>query len=261
MAEDYSSMKVSIITPLYNSDRFIRETIESVARQTHQNWEHIIVDDCSTDNSYAIAQQYAQVDPRIKLLKNSENSGVSASRNVGLAHSEGEYIAFIDSDDLWEANKLQVQLKLLSQRNMALSYSSYIRVDEQGNTLNQVTVPAQVDFRKMLESNFIPLLTGIVKADLVRENRFKFESFVKNDGREDYVFWLNILKNESLLAYGTEQVLARYRVRKASISSSKAKSAYFQWIVYRRYLKMGLFESLKYMFYYTINGLKKTGMV
>ena len=259
MAEDYSALKVSIITPLYNSERFIGETIKSVLKQTHQNWEHIIIDDCSTDSSYSIAQRYAQIDPRIKLLKNAVNAGVSESRNVGLVHSEGRYIAFIDSDDLWETDKLELQLELLCRENVSLAYSAYVRIDEQGNRINQVTVPAQVDFRKMLESNFIPLLTGIVRADLVRDNGLKFESFVKNDGREDYVFWLNLLKNEGLIAYGIDQTLARYRVRNTSISSSKVKSAYFQWIVYRRYLNMNIFESMKYMCYYTANGVRKIG--
>lgn len=259
MAGEYSSIKVSIVTPLYNSEQFIAETIESVARQTHQNWEHIIVDDCSTDTSYAIAHRYAQTDPRIKLVRNAVNSGVSESRNTGLSHVRGNYIAFIDSDDLWETDKLRIQLELLKQRGASLVYSAYVRVDEQGKFLNNVTVPAQVNFKKMLESNFIPLLTGIVRTDLVKGHRLKFESIAKNDGREDYIFWLNILEKENCVAYGTNQVLARYRIRKASISSSKAKSAYFQWIVYRKYLKMGFFASLKYMGFYSINGIRKIG--
>ena len=259
MSEDYSTQKVSIITPLYNSERFIGETIESVLKQTHQNWEHLIIDDCSTDNGYTIAQRYAQTDSRIKLFKNRVNSGVSESRNIGLSHSQGQFIAFIDSDDLWETNKLEVQLELLSQHNASLVYSAYVRIDEQGTNLNKVAVPAQVDFKKMMESNFIPLLTSIVKADLVKANNLKFESFVKNDGREDYVFWLNILKDENLIAFSTDQSLARYRVRNTSISSSKIKSAYFQWIVYRKYLKMNFFKSMKYMCYYTANGIRKIG--
>lgn len=259
MKDEYSGFKVSIITPLYNSEQFIGETIESVLRQTHQNWEHIIVDDCSTDDSYNIACRYAQADSRIKLLRNRVNSGVSKSRNEGLTHSTGEYIAFIDSDDLWESNKLQIQLELLNQHNAALAYSAYIRIDEQGKQMNRVTVPTQIDFKKMLESNFIPLLTGIVRSDLVKDKGLKFESFVKNDGREDYVFWLKLLKNAHLVARGSDRVLARYRVRNTSISSSKIKSAYFQWIVYRKYLNMGFFESMKYMGYYTANGVRKIG--
>ncbi len=255
---DFSNAKVSIITPLYNSEKFIGETIESVARQTHQNWEHLIIDDCSTDASYAIAKRYAEVDPRVKLFRNAVNSGVSESRNLGLQSAEGEFIAFIDSDDLWEPHKLEVQLNMLHDENGSLAYSSYLRVNEQGKVLNRVEVPSRVTRRKMRESNFIPLLTALVKAHVIKENDHKFESFVKNDGREDYVFWLNILKDENIVAVGIDEELARYRVRESSISSSKLKSAYFQWIVYRKHFSMSLVDSLRYMFLYAANGIRKT---
>jgi len=255
---DFSNAKVSIITPLYNSEKFIGETIESVARQTYENWEHIIIDDCSTDASFTIAQEYAKADARIILLSNAVNSGVSESRNLGLQSAEGEFIAFIDSDDLWEPHKLEVQLNALRDENGSLAYSSYLRVDEQGKALNRVKVPARVTRRKMRESNFIPLLTAIVRTRLVREQGHRFESFVKNDGREDYVFWLNILKDETIMAVGIDEDLAKYRVRDSSISSSKLKSAYFQWIVYRQHFNMSLLDSLRYMFSYAVNGIRKT---
>jgi glycosyltransferase involved in cell wall biosynthesis len=133
---NFSSL-VSIITPCYNSARFISETIESVLSQTYQNWEMLIVDDCSTDASYEIVLEYAAKDKRIKAYRMEHNSGAAACRNKAIELSQGEYVAFLDSDDLWLPEKLEKQLQFMQDHNADFSFTEYEHIDEEGKQIER----------------------------------------------------------------------------------------------------------------------------
>ena len=124
---------VSIITPLYNSEKFIAETIESVLTQTYTNWEMLIVNDCSKDNGASIVEKYSKKDKRIKLFNNEKNMGVSFTRNRAIDLSNGKYIAFLDSDDLWYKEKLKKQIRMMEEKNISLSYTAYTKMNEDGS--------------------------------------------------------------------------------------------------------------------------------
>ena len=128
---------VSIVTPVYNAERFIKETIDSVIAQTYKNWEMILVDDCSSDSSAEIIDEYVKSDSRIKYMKNAENSGAAVSRNAGIEAAEGQYIAFVDSDDVWESEKLEKQLEFMKENGYGFTFTSYRYVMEDGSVTDK----------------------------------------------------------------------------------------------------------------------------
>ena len=216
---------VSIITPNYNCSRFIAETIESVLAQTYTNWEMIIVDDYSTDDSYQIALNYATKDLRIKVLQNEKNSGAAFSRNSALDIAQGEYIAFLDSDDLWESNKLEKQIAFMQENDCDFSYTIYDLIDENSESLNRrVRIPNKLSYIKYLHHCFTGCLTVMYKNEIA-ENIRSF--LIKNNN--DYGLFLQVIKN-SKNAMGLKECLAHYRIRSSSISRKKIGKVkpYFQ---------------------------------
>lgn len=207
---------ISIITPNYNCSRFITETIESVLAQTYTNWEMIIVDDCSTDDSYQIALNYAAKDLRIKVLQNEQNSGAAFSRNSALDIAQGEYIAFLDSDDLWENNKLEKQIAFMQENNCDFSYTIYDLFDENSESLNKrVRIPNELSYFKYLHHCYTGCLTVMYKKEIA-ENIRSF--LIKNNN--DYGLFLQVIK-KSKNAMGLKECLAHYRIRSSSISRKK----------------------------------------
>lgn len=153
---------VSIITPTYNSDFFISDTIESILLQTYKNWELIVIDDYSSDSTIQIVQSFIKEHSNIKLLKNQSNQGAAISRNKGIEAAKGDYIAFLDADDLWKPEKLEKQVVFMQAENSDVCYSSYDLMDEQGEILNkQVKALKVLPYKKLLKSNYIGNLTGI----------------------------------------------------------------------------------------------------
>jgi glycosyltransferase involved in cell wall biosynthesis len=246
-------MFVSVITPNFNCEKYIAQTIESVITQTYENWEMIIVDDCSTDNSINIIEKYVNNEKRIKLIKLDKNSGVSNARNIGLQNAKGDYIAFLDSDDFWDKNKLQEQIGFIKDQNIPLSYTSYIKIDEKGEKIGEIKAPESVDYKKMLKSNFIACSSAIVKKEIITFNDAKFP---KLKLQEDHAFWLSILKRGHI-AYGLNKPLLFYRVRQDSASSNKLIAAKYQWKLYREIEKLSFIKSLWYFFNYAVYGFKK----
>ena len=244
-------MLISIIIPSYNSATFISQTIESVLAQSYQDWEMIIVDDCSSDNSIDIIKNYTKKNSAIKLITLNKNCGVANARNVGLENAKGDYIAFLDSDDLWDKNKLQEQINFMVHNNIPLSYTSYIKIDEEGKVIGKVIAPEWVDYKKMLKSNYIACSSAIVKRDALYNLYFPPLRL-----RQDHAFWLSLLK-KGIIAYGVNEPLLHYRVRKKSISSNKAVAAYYQWKLYRAFEKLPIYKSVWYFFNYAILGLVK----
>lgn len=249
--------KVSIITPMYNASRFVKYTIESVLSQTYSNWELIIVDDCSSDNSFDIVKDYCQRDHRIKLLKMEKNSGGPIiPRNTGIDMAEGRYIAFLDSDDIWVPNKLEKQINFMQEKQCVLSYSAYKKIDEYGAIIgnNPISVPSIVTYKDLLKSNFIPCLTAIYDSQKIGKIFQHKDSLVAS---EDHLLWLSILRNNDECALGINEPLAYYRIHGKSISNNKVVMAKNKWRIYREWEKLSVLGSIWYFIHYVYYGLRK----
>lgn len=231
-------MLVSIITPNYNSERFIRETIESVLSQTYKEWELIIVDDCSTDNSLNIIKNYAANDERIKLQINETNSGTATTRNNAIKFAKGRFIAFLDSDDLWDNNKLEKQINFMLANNYALTYSYYRQIDEEGKFLKNVnSIPLKIDYSSLIKRNWIGCLTGMYDTKIIGK---VYVPDLKK--RQDFALWLKIIK-QTKHAYCFPEMLASYRLRKESMSSNKFGLIKYNWMLYREIEKISILKA------------------
>lgn len=223
---------VSIITPSYNSEKFISETIKSVQNQTYQNWEMIIVDDCSTDKTVSIINTFLQ-DKRIQLLQLNKNSGTGIARNKALALAKGRFIAFLDSDDLWKPEKLEKQVDYMLSKNKPFTFSFYDCIDENGEPLDKtIEAPLNLKYRQLFWSNLVGNLTGIYDTDYF--GKIEISSSRK---RQDWMLWLTILK-EIREAKPIPESLAVYRVRDNSLSASKSTLLKHNYNVYRHFHKL-----------------------
>lgn len=243
---------VSIITPTYNSEKYIGQTIQSVINQTYSNWELIIVDDCSEDNTNKIVAMFAKRDRRIKYIKMNNNSGAAVARNEALNISNGRFIAFLDSDDLWKETKIEHQIKFMMEKNIGFSFTSYQLISEDGEEMNKTIIaPNEVDYNFLLKNTIIGCLTVMLDKD--RIGNIKMPNI---RSRQDTALWLQILK-KGHKAYGLDEVLAKYRKVSNSISSNKFKASWNTWKVYRKVEKINFVKSLWYFLNYSINALKK----
>lgn len=239
---------VSVIMPAYNSEEYIRESIESVLVQTYSNWELLIVDDGSTDKTASIVQEYKDI--RIHYLHQS-NCGVAAARNHGIREARGRYVAFLDSDDLWLPDKLNRQLQFMKKKAIGFSYTWYCQFQETPvNCGAIVQTKSNVNYQELLKGNDIGCLTvmldrqkyPLIEMPLVRH--------------EDYVTWLNLLKQGDR-AYSLPLDLARYRKQKTSLTGSKWRSMQWTWQVYRKTQKLSVITSVAYFVIYMIKGIQK----
>ncbi|MEG0180816.1 MAG: glycosyltransferase family 2 protein [Romboutsia sp.] len=243
---------VSIITPMYNAEKFVEDTINSVLNQTYKSWEMIIVDDCSSDNSAEIVKSYVQRDKRIKYIKTDLNKGVSNARNIAIKKARGRYIAFLDSDDIWYENKLEKQVSFIKANNYTIVYSAYELIDENNNKLNKIiNVSESVDYNNLLKGNILGCLTVMID-----KTKVNFEIKMSGKRHEDYILWLSILKSGNS-AYGINEILAQYRKSSKSLSGNKAKSAKWTWDIYREVEKLPLHKSIYYFWNYALGGIKK----
>lgn len=246
---------VSIITPCWNAADFVAATIASVAAQEFQDWEHIIVDDASSDGTVALLNEHSARDPRIKVIALSDNGGAAVARNEAIDAARGRFIAFLDADDLWLPNKLAVQIDYMLKTGTPFTFSSYQVIDEQGNQRGTVTVPPRVTYGQILRNNTIGCLTAVydtqyfgkVKMPLIRK-------------RQDLGLWLRLLKRGSN-AEGLSEILAQYRIRPGSISHNKAIAARFTWELYRNVEKLPLPIAVYYFSCYAMNGFIKSYLV
>lgn len=212
--------------PAHNVADFICESIESVINQSFLNWELIIVDDCSTDNTIAEINQFLS-DERIKLIRNDANLGGAGSRNVAIAAAKGRYIAFLDSDDLWTPDKLEKQISFMQKNNIGFSFAGHTTIDEKGMVLKEVDVPVKVNFKALLKHNYIGCLTAIY--DTVPYGKV-YMPLVKK--RQDFALWLELLKKFDF-AYALKENLGFYRIRTGSLSRSKSDAFKYYWRVLR----------------------------
>ena len=221
---------VSIITPTYNTEKFIKETLKSVQNQTYQNWEMILVDDASTDETVNVISDFAEKDSRIKLFKLEKNSGNGFARNIALEKAVGKYIAYLDADDLWFPMKLEKQINFLKSNNLPFTFSFYDCIDEEGNSLNRrIEAPINLTYNQLFFCNYVGNLTAIYDADYF--GKIILEATQK---RQDWRLWLTILK-QIQVTKPVPEPLAFYRIRKNSISSSKFKLIKHNFGVYREF--------------------------
>ena len=230
---------VSVITPCYNGEKYVSKTIESVLAQTYNKWEMLIIDDGSTDNSAKIIQEYCKNDSRIKLIQ-QPNGGSAKARNHGIREANGQYIALLDSDDLWEKDFLEEQIKFMKEKNTICVYSSYKRIDENAvECLHPLKCRKYVTYKDMLIRNYIGCLTGLY--DCSKNGKIFLHEELKSI-RDDYAYWLDVVKACGI-AYGNQKELARYRVLKNSTTGKKKKLIKAQFNFYRNYLKLNPFVS------------------
>lgn len=243
---------VSIITPSYNSSFFIDKTINSILAQSYKNWELIIIDDCSRDNSCELIQHYVDQDPRINLIRLETNSGAAVARNVGIENATGRFIAFLDSDDIWLPEKLEKQVQFMLENDYALTYTRYHQVNENGELVGELYFPPQINYRKLLKTCVIGCLTAMY--DTHKLGKVYFPLIRK---RQDFAMWLKILKQIDY-AYCVPEDLASYTVRSDSISANKWKAAKFNWKLYRDIEQLDIISSIYYFSHYAIRGIFRT---
>lgn len=243
---------VSIITPCYNSEKFIAETYQSIKDQIYNDWEWIIVDDASTDKSVEIIKSFN--DDRVKLFEQKVNKGASEARNKGLNLAKGRFITFIDSDDLWLPNFLEKTINYLTNTKEELVYASYKRVDEDLQPLLTDFIAIDyIDRNRILYNCPIPMLTSVYDTERIGKI-----TFPEAELREDHAMWIDLLQKVKY-ARAIKETLAIYRIRNNSVSRNKLKIALKQYEVYRKYLKMSFFKSSYYTFFWALNGMKKYG--
>ena len=244
---------VSIITPMYNSENFIGETIKSVLNQTYIYWEMIIVDDASSDNSIAIVEKITNEESRIKLIKSSIDLGPAKARNMGIELASGRYISFLDSDDLWLPEKLEKQILFMKEKKCALSYSSYQKIDYEGAYFGKVIIKnLKPSYHDLLKTNHIGCLTAMIDLNVIKNKEFMPN--IKK--RHDHGLWLLIVK-KGYAVYGIQEILAQFRYRSGSISHDKISSAYYQWKLYREFENLNYVKCIYYMITWAWNGLLK----
>lgn len=241
---------VSVIMPCYNSAEYIGDSIDSVIAQTYENWELIIIDDCSTDNSLEIIEKYK--DTRIRILRNSENSGAAVSRNNGIDTAQGRYIAFLDSDDLWLPEKLSHQLEYMQARGCRFSFSHYF-FDKGEEGISEFSPKRdEYGYKDILKHCYIACPTVIYDAERLGKVYMPTDA-VK---REDFGCWLSILKR-GVKAFCLHESLVTVKIHVGSVSYNKTKMIKHQWNVYRRVEKLSLVKSVYYMAHWAIKGLLK----
>jgi teichuronic acid biosynthesis glycosyltransferase TuaG len=246
-----NNLLVSIIMPCYNSSIYINLSIEAIINQTYTNWELLITDDNSSDNTINIINEYMSFDKRIKLFKLKINSGAAIARNNSIKNSNGRFIAFCDSDDIWIPNKLDRQLTFLIQNNFSLIYSAYQKIDNANNLGAIIKVPHIISYNDLLKTCSMGCLTVMYDSKKIGLNYFPIIRI-----RQDYALWLTILKKIKV-AYGLNEVLAYYRTRNNSISSNKFKSAFYHFRVLRKIANLSFFKSTYYFLFYIFYGFTK----
>ncbi len=233
----------SVIMPVFNSSQYIEEAVNSVLTQSYEKLELLIIDDGSTDNTLSMAKKMNKLDSRIRIVESCANEGVAQARNKGLREAKGEYIAFLDSDDLWSQDKLKAQIAFLKKDSKVdICFSEYSRIKSDGQIITErVTVPLEGNYQSLLKHNYIPMLTSIVRKAALGGAEFH------SVGHEDYLFWLTLLK-KPLTAKSIPQVLASYRVTPGSLSANKLRSFQWLWRIFRYKEKLSLFTCVYLVF-------------
>lgn len=244
---------VSIITPVYNNSEFIKQTIESVQKQTYKNWEMIIVDDCSTDRTPELIKKISQKDDRIKYIKLEKNSGAAIARNKALSESRGRFIAYLDADDLWKKNKIQNQIDFMLAHDYAFVCSNYEKIDVNNKILKQVKIPKEINYKLFLRNTIIQTVGVMIDS---RKTGRELLIMPNVRRRQDAATWCQLLKS-GFNCYGVPDFLSYYRVVPKSLSSNKIKAMKGTWFLYRKIEKLSLVNACFCFLGYAINAVKK----
>ncbi len=240
---------VSVIIPVYNSERFIAKTIDSVLSQTYTNIEIIIVDDCSTDSSKQIIENY--LNKSIIYFRQPTNQGAAVARNKALELAKGQYVAFLDSDDLWKSNKLEKQISFMKNNNVSFCFLAIEMIDLNGNIVKRKrNVKDKVTYDYLLKNTMIP--TSSVVIDRNKVGNFQMPLI---RGGQDYATWLMLLRNN--IAYGINEALVQYRIGHSSLSSNKFKSIKQVWNIQTRQEKINKIKAVINLFCFGFNAMKK----
>ena len=247
------SKEVSIIIPVYNAGKFLDETIKSILNQTYQDWELLLVDDGSTDNSIDVIKKIQKNDKRIKLLQNKKNVGPALSRNSGVKASKGRYICYLDADDFWDKQKLEKQVKFMQKQNCAFSFTGYEFTNSKGVLSGKkVSVPEKISYRQALKNTTI--CTTTVMFDMSKLT--KEDILMPNVKSEDTACWWKVLKKVPY-AYGLNEILSFYRRSEKTLSSNKFEAIKRIWFLYRRVEKINPILSLFYFACYAFNAVRR----
>ena len=244
--------KISIIIPVYNAERYLKQTLDSVLQQTYTNWEMIAIDDCSKDASFTILNDYANKDKRIKVFKNEVNLKVARTRNKAIELATGEWIAFLDADDYWMPEKLEKQYNCVVENTCSLSYTGTKFIKDDGISADICfKVPNKVTYKDIIKQNKLTCSSVLVKAEIMKKYLFN-----ENDAlHEDYLAWLQILKDEQQ-CFGVVEPLTVYRLTEGSKSRNKIKVIKMTYKTYRTF-GFNPISALWKTFINGINGLKK----
>lgn len=244
-------MLVSVIMPAYNAEKYICQAIDSVRRQTYTDWELIVVDDASKDETVSIVKDYCRKDSRIKLLCNSRNQGVSRTRKNGVEAAAGEWVSFLDSDDAWRPEKLEKQIALQKQYNAKLIFTGSAFMDSEGKPLEWVLhVPEKIQYRQLLKQNLISN-----SSVLIEKKAYEECAVLADDMHEDFACWLRFLRKGNI-AYGVDEPLLLYRLSAQSKSGNKLKAAKMNWKTYRA-IGLNFVLAAYYMVWYAVKSVLK----
>lgn len=246
---------VSIVTPVYNLEKFITETMDSVRAQSFEAWELLLVEDGSKDESVSVIRKYLEEtgDERIRLIIQEKNGGAARARNRGVKEARGRYLAYLDGDDLWTADKLKKQVRFMEETGAAFSFTGYEFADENGRGLGKIVrVPSVIDYKEALKNTTI--FTSTVMFDLKQIPKEKLEMpLIKS---EDTALWWRILR-EGRLAYGLDENLVRYRRAGKSLSSNKLEAVRRIWNLYRKAENMGILSSAYHFCFWAVRAVKR----
>ena len=246
-------MLVSIITPSFNSAQFVKQTYQSIKAQTHANWEWLITDDVSTDESWEVISTLAKCDERIKPVRNDINSGAAVTRNKSIARAKGDFLAFLDSDDIWLPEKLEKHIAFMQAKKADLSFTPYELIDEQGSALNKyvdMTCQGAYTYQDMLKKRATMGCCTV----MVRANAFKDLSMPIIRAGQDYALWLKLLKTCHVAHIFTER-LSQYRIVSNSLSRNKYKKALKVWEIYREIEKLNILKACYVFSHYAVRAL------
>lgn len=252
MERQYVEGRVSVITPVYNVERYIDKTLESVFAQTYKDIEIVLVDDCSKDKSAQIIAKYKETHPEIVNFLQPKNMGAGAARNKALELASGQYVAFLDSDDLWLPEKTEKQIKLMKEKNSPFSYAAIEMMDEEGNTIKgKRNLRETCDYKYLLHNTIIATSSVIVDRSVLGDFRMPLRR-----GGQDYATWLSLLRGGAV-ACGINETLVRYRVGSNSLSSNKFKSIKQVWEIQTQDEKINKVSAAFHVFCFCVNAAKK----
>ncbi|SEI54019.1 teichuronic acid biosynthesis glycosyltransferase TuaG [Alkalibacterium gilvum] len=241
---------VTIITPVFDAEKHLNETIKSVLDQTYENFEYLLVDDCSNDDSQNIVKQYSEKDSRVKLIRLSKNSGAAVARNKGLEQAKGSFIAFLDSDDIWYPEKLSKQIDFMHENDYGFTYTKFELINEDGSLKKEASnLPQKLNYYSLLKNTAIACSTVMINKKKIGDFRMPL---VRKG--QDTATWLKILRDYEY-AFLLNETLNQYRAVEGSLSSNKIQALKRTWNTYRNLEQLPLLKAIYYFTFSVVNAV------